>query len=192
MSHCAVRGCKRSVKARGWCGAHYSQWRASGALGPLRSELTTRGRFRAFVQKTDTCWMWTGATDRNGYGRFYLSPKDEFYAESGVLRQVGAHQFALAMKLGRWPQQQALHRCDTPGCVRQSHLYEGSNTDNMRDKVERGRVPRGESHGRARITEQDVLDLRSGTRTARQIAETRGVSMSAAYHAKNGRNWKSV
>ncbi|HEU5089071.1 MAG TPA: hypothetical protein VFT99_16560, partial [Roseiflexaceae bacterium] len=26
-------------------------------------------RFWAKVRKTDTCWLWTAATDHNGYGR---------------------------------------------------------------------------------------------------------------------------
>ncbi len=190
MNICKFQGCKRSVLARGWCSPHYAQWLKYGTVTKLKQSLTTRERFRLYVQKTETCWLWTGAVDKDGYGRFAFSSGDEFFDESGVKGQVGAHQFSLAMKLGRWPTQQALHRCDVPGCVRAAHLYEGSYDDNARDRVERGQAPRGEGHGRSKITEQDVRDVRSGARTARQVAEERGVTTGAVYHAKNGRNWK--
>src|SRR3974390_1974295 len=51
------------------------------------------------------------------------------------------------------------HKCDNPSCINLAHIEEGTQQDNMRDKVERGRQARGESHGFAKLKESDVLAI---------------------------------
>ena len=95
-------------------------------------------RFWSKVEKSNGCWLWRGAADPRGYGFFWVNGK-----------QIGAHRFSLSLKLGRLPLQ-ACHSCDVPACVNPDHLFEGSQQDNMRDCVSKGR-----------------LDSRSGARAAK-------------------------
>lgn len=194
MTLCSVDGCPdpKSPKAsHGMCSAHYQQFRRTGKVHSLRKTVSTRERFISHVDMSGDCWIWTGVHDRHGYGRFGLSSKSEFRDESGMT-QVGAHQFARAMDTGKWPELQTLHTCDVRNCVNPEHLYEGTVKDNVRDKVVRGRTPALEQHGRARLTAQDVKDLRDRKVSVKEMAKLRGVSKSTCYHARTGRNWKSL
>lgn len=81
------------------------------------------------------CTEWTGCRMKNGYGRLY--PK----GMKG--RSVLAHRQAWEEAYGPIPPGLFVcHRCDNPPCVNPSHLFLGTNADNMRDKVEKGRASR--------------------------------------------------
>jgi len=62
---------------------------------------------------------------------------------------------------GMW----VLHRCDNRKCVNPNHLYLGTHNDNMDDKVKRHRCRAksqpGEINGRSKLTDSDVLLIRS-------------------------------
>jgi len=97
--------------------------------------MTTLERFLNKVDKTSNpngCWEWTAFKNRNGYGRFI---------DNG---QWMAHRWA-AKNLGNMDLQDfcVCHTCDNPGCVNPAHLFLGTHTDNMRDKVAKGRASLG-------------------------------------------------
>jgi hypothetical protein len=59
-----------------------------------------------------TCWIWQGAIDPNGYGRFHFDG-----------RMLGAHRVAYTLLVGEVPDGMDLdHLCRTRDCVRPSHL----------------------------------------------------------------------
>lgn len=68
------------------------------------------------------CWIWKGAKQRSGHGRFGL------YGH-----MVGAHRYAWFLATGSNPPY-VLHRCNNPSCVNAGHLYEGDMGDNQRDR----------------------------------------------------------
>jgi hypothetical protein len=75
------------------------------------------------VQVTDTCWLWTGSKDRDGYGRFApTSP-----GPGGL-----AHRYLYGALVGCLPNGLELdHLCRTPSCVNPSHLEPVSHRTNM-------------------------------------------------------------
>lgn len=104
------------------------------------------GNFWKHVEITDGCWMWTGATSDFGHGVFSSW-------EEGRSKIIRAHRMSWAIEHGRWPDRLVLHRCDVPACVNPDHLYEGDQSDNMRDMVDRGR-----HHNPAQRLEDSIVE----------------------------------
>lgn len=96
-------------------------------------------RFWSKVKKTSGCWLWTASKRNKGYGAFVWAGDD------GRIIQGRAHRFSYEIAYGSIdPGMCVLHRCDTPACVRPSHLFVGSKAENNRDMVVKGRhVPGG-------------------------------------------------
>ncbi len=113
---CSIVGCGSPSSARGWCGMHYMRWRRRGDPNsvrlPGRYPQPTEERFWNMVNKTDTCWLWTGCTAGRGYGLF------------GVNRKlVRPHRYAYELLVGPIPEGlQIDHLCPNRGCVNPAHL----------------------------------------------------------------------
>ena len=92
---------------------------------------TAESRFWAYVLKTDSCWLWQGAT-LNGYGRFHL----EGSSEMGTKRQVKAHRFSYELVNGPIPKGITLdHLCRITQCVNPDHLEPVAPIENLRRKL---------------------------------------------------------
>lgn len=80
---------------------------------------------RIMPEPMSGCWLWVGADNGVGYGKVY--------------GHQYAHKVSYEMAYGSAGDAWVLHRCDTPRCVNPRHLFLGTHTDNMRDKIEKGR-----------------------------------------------------
>lgn len=147
-------------------------------------------RFWAKVEKTPTCWLWTGAIQKadrlghGGYGQFRLDDKT-----------VGAHVFAYENLVGPTNGKQVLHHCDVRHCVYPSHLFLGDNQANTDDAVSKGRHPRGETNGRHKLTEKEVLEIRflhSQGFIQRVLAKEYGVQWSAIWSIVHRKTWRHI
>lgn len=166
-------------------GGAESNWMKTGIL----NEKGKRRWESKFVTTPGACWIWTGTKDKNGYGKVSLAGSD-----------LRAHQVAWILQNKR-PVPVGLcvlHSCDQPSCVNPDHLWIGSNADNMRDKVEKGRAigaHKGEAHHNAKLTADQVLKMRAmkadGWTTA-AIARWGGVSYMVCKRAIIGETWKHL
>lgn len=98
------------------------------------------------------CVEWQGAK-RGSYGVMQMPD-----------RLVQATHVSWLIKHGTWPGQQILHRCDNPPCVLIGHLFEGTNADNVADRVAKGR-------GWSRLSQVEVDELRRLADTRMPIEE---------------------
>lgn len=108
--------------------------------------------------KRGECQEWVGTTDRKGYGVFEERV-------DGKRRVALAHRRSYELTTGEIPEGMLIcHRCDNPPCVNPSHLFVGSHMDNFQDMLDKGRgvrrTLRGENHGMARLTWEDVQRIR--------------------------------
>lgn len=71
-------------------------------------------RFMRYVRKEESgCWIWTGAQDRKGYGRFSVSD----------MEKVWTHRWIYQQMRGPIPDGFVIdHLCRNPSCVNPDHL----------------------------------------------------------------------
>lgn len=164
-------------------------------------------RFWANVAKVDdetSCWLWQGVPDEDGYGQI----KDRG-------KKLRPHRIALELQLGRplGEKMGALHKCDVPLCCRndaeRSHLFEGTNRNNIDDMVSKGRslkgdrnhvhrnpsIVQGERNAHARVTAAQVREMRrlaeaGVSRT--ELAKRYGMSIANASAIVLRKAWRSV
>lgn len=83
------------------------------------------------VEKTEAgCWLWAGAVGKWGYG-------ETGYRSTNVRVHRKLFELVNDQKLTRW--QLVCHRCDTPRCIRPSHLFLGTPADNIKDSADKKR-----------------------------------------------------
>ena len=53
------------------------------------------------------------------------------------------------------------HACDNPACCNPSHLFLGTQFDNMQDMVKKGRINNraGENNPKAKLSESDIFEI---------------------------------
>lgn len=128
QAECSVGGCSTPPESRGWCHGHFEQWRRTGVVPTVPILRTPEERFNAKVDRTGSCWLWTGATAGGGrYGSFQY--------EGRVQR---AHVVAWLLAGRTVPDGLVLdHLCRTTLCVNPDHLEPVS----QRENVLRGTAP---------------------------------------------------
>ena len=142
-------------------------------------------RFFVLVEKTNWCWYWRGSVARHGYGGFQVNGRKE-----------RAHRVSWTLHFGSIPEgRHVLHHCDNRSCVRPSHLFLGDEFDNMRDAKKKGRLARGEHHGRSKLNERFVREIREEYREKRasmpQLARRYGVSVRQVCNVIHEINWRT-
>lgn len=173
MRLCAIYSCARVSRVKELCQNHYQQLHlyGTGTRQHKKSPTDLRTRFtQRYGHCTVTgCWLWIGSKNTGGYGDI----KDP---ARGMLR---AHRLSWELAygpipIGKW----VLHKCDRPICVNPSHLFLGSQTDNMRDMAFKKRYSecRGAANHSAKLTEHDVIAIRGSDRPPSDLARQHNVS----------------
>lgn len=155
---------------RGVC--HRAPRNRRGVLADFMKPATV-ARFWSKVDRRDedACWPWSAAKDKDGYGHFAMDDM-----------QARAHRasFMIATRSQVPSGMSVCHSCDNPACVNPAHLFLGTQRDNMRDKVAKGRQPKGERVHNAKLSESVVREIRDayarGNVTQQALGDRFGVT----------------
>jgi HNH endonuclease len=164
--------------------------------------LMDQAEFLKRVEMTSSgCWDWLQSCSPSGYGRSW---------HEGKIWRANR----LAWHLFRGPIPKGLrvcHKCDRPRCVNPDHLFLGTDADNIADRDAKGRhwvrsgdehgirrhperAPHGERNGSAKLTRQQVVEIRSlvGTASHREIGRRFGISQQTTSRIISGELWRTV
>lgn len=136
------------------------------------------------------CREWTRARTAAGYGAVNWNGKVVLAHRLAYTRAVGPIQ------AGKF----VCHRCDNPACVEPSHLFVGTQRDNMRDCAAKWRTnaPKGEACRSAKLTEIAVAEIRQRYAawnrkcSLRKLASEFGVDHKTIFRIVSGRGWRTT
>ena len=101
----------------------------------------------------DICWIWKLSKDKDGYGYFSINGKT-----------LKAHRVSYIIHYGEIKEgMHILHSCDNPSCVNPSHLRQGDEKENAKDREERNSKyhPKGKDVYNAKFNNEQILEIRS-------------------------------
>lgn len=131
------------------------------------------------------CIDWPMSRDTGGYGVVVINK-----------HRHTAHRLAYELAVGPIPDGMFVcHKCDKRSCVRPSHLFLGTNADNMRDKTLKGRAYRGFRHHSSKITQEKaelIRQARMAGAKLKDLAAQYGINTGTVSRVANGRSWAHV
>lgn len=133
------------------------------------------------------CWEWQGSISEKGYGRVGYEGKNN------RAHRVSWIAFKGVIKKGFC----VCHHCDNKRCINPDHLFQGTNQDNVTDKMIKGRYiipsrPNGENHPLAKLKNKDVLYIRESNERAMDLAKKFKMHIGSIYSIKNKETWKHI
>lgn len=147
--------------------------------------MTVADRFWKHVDKAGDCWVWTAYIAPHGYGALQISKS---------IGPRSAHRVSWEVNRGPIPAGvYVLHKCDNRKCVNPAHLFLGTQAENMRDMVSKGRSLRGEKCGRRKLNAVQVDEIRLHTLLKvpqKDIAAKYGITRENVRLITNGKYWK--
>lgn len=156
--------------------------------GAPPSDIAERFWRKVDMRTDEECWEWQAYRSGQNYGQFGLSP-----TRPRVAHRV-AYSFATCKPI---PVGLVVrHMCDNPPCCNPAHLELGTQAENFRDAMDRGRWNcRGEGNAVSKLTEEDVHSIRSARasgETGPAIAARYGVTKKVVYGIAKGSMWGHV
>lgn len=132
------------------------------------------------------CWIWLLSPTFYGYGVFCINN----------IRHR-AHRYSWFMHYGEIPNgMMVCHSCDIPACVNPSHLFLGSQRENILDMISKGRQRpsniRGIKAYNAKLTDEKVLEIIKSKEKPIFFAEKFGISKTLVYRIRSGVAWEHL
>lgn len=186
---CKISDCTDKVKSKGMCVKHYTRFIRYGNSDTV---ISPRGKAREFFynlfsENEDGCIRWPFTTHGN--------PKRPWVSLEGKKRgSVSRFICEIASGINPGPKIHAAHNCGKEWCVNPKHIRWATPKENANDKISHGTVCCGERQGRSKLTDEDVIKIRSleGKMTNVAIAKMFGVKDMQVGRIIRRERWKHL
>lgn len=163
-------------------------------MAPIRKSPEERFWEKVDVRGKDECWEWQARITTSGYGQFRFDPHKS---------HMVAHRASWILANGEIPEGMLVcHKCDNRKCVNPNHLFLGTQLENMRDMISKGRqnyhkIPpkKGSANGSSKLTESQVKEIKEKLKSGLSccaIGREYGVANQLINSIKNGKFWTHV
>lgn len=140
------------------------------------------------------CWFWVGSS------RTHRRTKNYWVGQisNGAGRSpVKAHRLSYEIHIGEAGEKFVCHHCDQPLCVNPDHLFLGTNADNVRDCVSKGRLRPHAGGARAaqltaKLTPEAVRRIRASAEGPSALAKQYGVTATLIGRVRSRKSWRHV
>jgi hypothetical protein len=189
LAICAVDGCDRAVRRRGYCEKHAHRDAKYGS--PIGGR-TFQGEPRRYLAdvvlkhaSADECLIWPYARNSAGYGHLSVDGKNQLVHRIACEAENGPPPFADA---------QASHSCGNGhlGCCNPKHQRWDTPAGNLADKARHGTLKNGVEHHLAKLTEDDVRAIRASDESQSVLASRYGVEQTNISAIKRRKSWNHI
>lgn len=187
---CSVAGCGNTKRiTKGMCSKHYQRYRRHGDANFTKIRTTERGSVQSFIENValpyagDDCLFWPFTTAQ---GRGFARYKGKWGI---VTRHICSERHGPPPSDAH----EAAHSCGNGnlGCVNPNHLRWATHRENEQDKVLHGTSQHGMRNAQAKLTENDVREIRTMclSLSQSQVAKKFGITQPAVSAIVLRRNW---
>lgn len=110
---------------------------------------------RVVINEATQCWVWQKSrTEPEGYGCYQDKINDKWVTQY-------THRLSWALHYGPIPVGLfVLHRCDIRPCCNPTHLFTGTQRDNIVDAYAKGRIARGDARSDTKLPDDVIMIVR--------------------------------
>jgi hypothetical protein len=130
------------------------------------------------------CTIYMGFIHREGYGLITFNHQSVLAHRASYMANVGPIPDGCVV----------MHTCDVKCCINPAHLRLGTQADNMRDMLRKGRsrYVKGEQTWAAKLSSENIREIRSSTERSAVLADRFGVSARSIRDVRLHKTWKHV
>ena len=130
------------------------------------------------------CIEWTGGRTTSGYGM--IRDNHRILTTHRVMYSVSVGPIPIGLCV--------LHRCDNRICCNPKHLFLGTNSDNILDRIAKGRSAdaKGEKNPAAKLTDREVKIIRRSPLSGPLLAKRFKVSRCTINAIKRREQWAHI
>lgn len=117
------------------------------------------------------CWEWTGKLSKDGYGGFKMNHE-----------WMQVHRWSMKFAGHNIAGKVVCHKCDNPKCVREDHLFLGTQADNVKDMHDKKRYRTNDT----KLSKEDVDYIRTAGLPLSKLSKQFNISTTYASHIRRG------
>ena len=149
-------------------------------------ELLLKSRFNKYIELKDASGCWECVSHYKDAQGYVIVPD-----ENRKLHRL--HRVVFALVKDKLDSTSLVrHSCDNPSCCNPNHLNKGTHQDNKNDCVEKDRHARGERNRHAKLTEEQVKEIKYGSMKTKDCVKKFGVTPVVIQCIRRGVSWKHI